>query len=264
MLTIEGFEIIQQRAPIVALTLAALLLTTSASSRADILYVSNWGNNTIEQFTPQGVGSVFANTGLDQPGGLAFDTTGNLYVANYGDNTIEKFTPGGVGSVFATAGLSSPYGLAFDTAGNLYVANYGDGIIEEFTPGGVGSVFANEGGTPHALAFDSSGNLYVSEEQNGLLEYTPQGVGHVYAKNVTFNPDGLAFDRAGNLYVACVGDAAILKFTPQGNSSAFVAPLNSPLSAPTFIAFQPVPEPSTWAMVGVGLSALLVFRRRKA
>src|SRR5579859_2363893 len=75
---------------------AALLLVLAAGlpCRASNLYVSN-GSNTIEEFTPGGVGTVFANSGLSSPYGLAFDTAGNLYVANGGNNTIEKFTPGG-------------------------------------------------------------------------------------------------------------------------------------------------------------------------
>src|ERR1019366_8818061 len=112
--------------------------------RAGILYGTCDSSNTIEEFTPGGVGSVFANTGLTNPVGLAFDSAGNLYGANIANNTIEEFTSGGVGSVFAT-GLSGPYGLAFDSAGNLYAANFYTSTIEEFTPGGVGSVFANTG-----------------------------------------------------------------------------------------------------------------------
>jgi len=56
----------------------------------------------------------------------------------------------------------------------------------------------------------------------------------------------------------------IYEFTPNGGSSI----LPSGLDVPTFLAFQgitlPVPEPSAWALVGIGLFALLVFRRRKA
>src|SRR5437870_4718492 len=37
------------------------------------LYVANYGNNTVDKFTPGGVGSVFANTGLNHPEGIAFD-----------------------------------------------------------------------------------------------------------------------------------------------------------------------------------------------
>ena len=36
------------------------------------LFVANYGDNTIVEFTPGGVGSVFANTGLSSPLGLAF------------------------------------------------------------------------------------------------------------------------------------------------------------------------------------------------
>src|SRR5439155_871834 len=64
-----------------------------AFDAAGNLYVANYGDNTIEKFTPGGVGSVFASTGLSSPIGLAFDAAGNLYAANSGDNTIEKFTP---------------------------------------------------------------------------------------------------------------------------------------------------------------------------
>jgi len=106
------------------------------------------------------VGSVFANTGLNGPSGLAFDSAGNLYAANAGDMTIEKFTPGGVGSLFANTGLEAPHGLAFDSLGNLYVANNGNNTIEKFTSGGAGSVFANTGlSEPNFLAFtDDAGN----------------------------------------------------------------------------------------------------------
>ena len=87
------------------------------------LYASNYNTNTIERFTPSGVGSLFASSGLDRPTGLAFDSAGNLYAANNGGGTIEKFSIGGVGSVFVGSGLSNPGGLAFDSTGNLYVAN---------------------------------------------------------------------------------------------------------------------------------------------
>ena len=61
--------------------------------------MANSLNNTIGEFTPDGVGSIFARNGVNDPIGLAFDSAGNLYAANAGDNTIEKFTTAGVGSV---------------------------------------------------------------------------------------------------------------------------------------------------------------------
>src|SRR6266403_100181 len=111
---------IHGHASIRTLTLAAALLAAAAVSRADtFIYVANSGNNTIEMFTSVGVGSLFANSGLNNPQTLALDSAGNLYVANYGSSTIEKFTPGGVGSVFASTGLSFPNQMLFDNAGDL-------------------------------------------------------------------------------------------------------------------------------------------------
>ena len=72
--------------------------TGLAFDSAGNLYAANNTSNTIEMFTPGGVPSTFATTGLSNPIGLAFDSAGNLYAANHGNNTIEKFTPGGVGS----------------------------------------------------------------------------------------------------------------------------------------------------------------------
>jgi DNA-binding beta-propeller fold protein YncE len=48
------------------------------------LYVcsDNDPESSILKFTPDGTGSVFANSGLDGPHGLAFDDAGNLYVEN--------------------------------------------------------------------------------------------------------------------------------------------------------------------------------------
>jgi hypothetical protein len=43
-----------------------------AFDSAGNLYVSNQGGNTIRKFTPGGVGSLFANTGLSNPTFMAF------------------------------------------------------------------------------------------------------------------------------------------------------------------------------------------------
>ena len=155
---------------LVALLVAALLAPLAAS-RADILYMSDFGAGKIEKYdlsTGADLGA-FA-TGLNTATGLAFDSAGNLYAANSGSSTIEKFTSGGVGSVFARTGLNLPMGLAFDSAGNLYAANRGNNTIEKFTPGGTASVFARTGlSSPYGLAFDSAGNLFVANEQNNTI-----------------------------------------------------------------------------------------------
>jgi DNA-binding beta-propeller fold protein YncE len=46
-----------------------------AFDAAGNLFVANFYNNTIEEFAPNGVGTVFASTGLNEPAGLALATT---------------------------------------------------------------------------------------------------------------------------------------------------------------------------------------------
>ena len=144
------------------------------------LYLANAGSSTIIKFTPDGVGTVFADgrDGLAFPIDLAFDTAGNLYVSNaYGgperNGSVLKFTPDGVGSVFAENGFQLAYGLAFDSAGNLYVSNYNSSTIEKFSPDGVDlGVFAGNPGVnrPHGMVFDTAGNLYVTNNGNNTIE----------------------------------------------------------------------------------------------
>jgi sugar lactone lactonase YvrE len=78
------------------------------------LFVStegNPGNDTLLDFTPDGVESTFA-TGLNTPRGLAFDSSGNLFVAENPLTTtgdILKYLPDGSHTVFAS-GLGTPHG----------------------------------------------------------------------------------------------------------------------------------------------------------
>jgi sugar lactone lactonase YvrE len=207
----ELHRVIVRRLSLATLTIVALLLP-AAAARADNIFVANGGNNTIEEFTAGGVGTVYASTGLNNPNGLAFDAAGNLFVGNYGNNTIEKITPGGVSSVFAT-GLAAPYGMVFDASGNLYVANALSSQIVKFTPNGASSVYfygQSEYGTyPIGLAFgilNNTGNLYESDNQhNFITEISPDGGSYEPAGRLN-SPQGLAFDKAGNLYVANFGN----------------------------------------------------------
>jgi hypothetical protein len=191
------------------------------------LYVSSdkAPNYTIQKFTPDGTGTIFADSGLDGPHALVFDGAGNLYVANANGDTIEKFTPDGVGTVFADAddGLSTPLDLAFDTAGNLYVSNLnsgptGGGRVLKFTPDGVGSVFADTGlDGAYGLAFDHAGNLYVSNNNsNTIEEFSPTGTDLGVFASVGLNqPHGMLFSQ-GYLYVANRGNNTIEKFSSTG------------------------------------------------
>jgi sugar lactone lactonase YvrE len=200
-------------------------------ARADILYVSLDGNNTIATYDTTALTptpTTFVSTGPNSnPVGLAFDSAGNLYTANNNNHTIGKFTPGGVASVFASAssGLNFPVGLAIDAFDNVFAGNGGgNGNILKLTPGGVASVFATSSPVPYGLAFDSSGNLFAinfSLVNPSIVKYTAGGVVAVFATSMLSEPTDIAFDSFGNLYVTNYLNNTIVKFTPAGVGTLF-------------------------------------------
>src|SRR6266568_8200893 len=151
----------------------------------DVDPVTGGFTGSIDEFTPNGVRSIFAS-GLTTPFNLACDSGGNLFVAdagneNAGSGAVYKFTPAGVRTTFAL-GLSVPVGVAFDSAGNVFATEFYSCFIYKFTPSGVRSTFASGLVEPQGLAFDRAGNLFVAESGSGsILKFTPDGVRTTFA-----------------------------------------------------------------------------------
>ena len=206
----------------------------------------------------QRTASTFAS-GLRFPRGLTFDAGGNLYVADVWSGQIDKYTPSGQESVFAS-GLGNPETMAFDRNGNLFVADGNNtNAIIEFTPsGGSQSTFANTGFSQldGSIAFSPSGNLFVGDSGDGIVyEFTPSGQRSIFASGFPSVALGcLAFGSNGDLFVADGPSGYIYEFTPSGQRSTFA----SGFSAADGLAFAPtpVPEPSTFGLLGVGIIGL--------
>jgi hypothetical protein len=103
---------------------------------------------------------------LDSPGGLAFDTAGDLFETDGGSGEVFEYTNALAAEkgIFAS-GLTNPSGLAFDSAGNLYVtcqSNGTNGAIMKFTPDGSQSTFDTGLISPIGIVITPGSTLNVS------------------------------------------------------------------------------------------------------
>jgi hypothetical protein len=148
----------------------------------DNLFVADQGNNRIWIFDSSGafLGKV-ADSSLQGPCGLAFDSAGNLYVRNANDGKVVRFDKAGAttydfASVLYAPGDSgtpedpsddvpSATDVAVDTANDHVYVDAGTRIVEVETSGSQVSVFGQEvlNGSSGIAVDSSASKLYVSD-----------------------------------------------------------------------------------------------------
>ena len=161
---------------------------------------------------------------LDNPAGLAIDSSGDLFIADNGNGVVREVTPNGTISTFASV-LAD--GLAVDAAGNLYFTQTGLHAIQTIDP--TGSTIKAIAGTG-APGYSGDGGQATVAQLDG--------------------PAGIKVDKAGNLFVADSLNNRIRKITPGGVISTFagtgIAGLGgdgarataAPLSSPNDVAID--------------------------
>jgi streptogramin lyase len=201
----------------------------AVDSKGDI-WVSDLGNNRIEEFSPEGtflakIGELGSGSGqLKSPGGIAFDAKGDLWIADTGNSRIAEYNPAeskwlpSIGSLGSEKGkLKEPTAIAFDSKGNLWVADSGNNRVEKFnvTEGKATSEFGSLGSEPGKLdepkgiAIDVEGNIWVSDKVNNRLQkFSAEGVLKAHfgtegtEEGQLSSPLGLAMDASGEVWVA--------------------------------------------------------------
>jgi sugar lactone lactonase YvrE len=176
------------------------------------VYIADYSNNRIRKINTAGIISTVAGNGnagysadggmadtteLNNPTGVAVDSSGNVYIADLNNHRIRKINTGGIISTIAgtgTAGFSGdggqatfakfnyPGGVTVDKRGNIYVCDLQNKRIRKINASGVISTIAGNGTAgyngdgiqatsaslqyPQQVAVDDTGNVYIADEFN--------------------------------------------------------------------------------------------------
>jgi hypothetical protein len=273
-----------------------------AFDNAGNLYVADSGDGTISQINPAGNVMTYAS-GLNSPATVACDPSGNLYVANPTSGTISKINSSGNVSVFASGiswfGGVGPAYLAYDNAGYVYAGNVFSpqasfDSISRFDANGNQTLYKIVSNGVQGLAY-GDGSLYygISTPTSGLggngglltdstYYPAPYNVDPQQAA-VEDVPGDLALDANGNLFVTFgflqnqnyngttppspdngggVSDA-LVEFGVNGVNTLIATNIGGDDIAVQEIAVQTVPEPSSLALLSIGLAIPFYFIRRR-
>lgn len=147
----------------------------------DLLYVSNNYNNEVEVFTYPKGGHVEKLKGIEQPGPICTDSSGDVFITGYNPGKIFEYAHG---ATHPKATLVLPYpGFADDcaidpTTNNLAAIDAGELEIYQNISGSPVTILPPRGSVFDWAAYDPSGNLFLSGAvgRNGAMWEVPKGM----------------------------------------------------------------------------------------
>ena len=226
------------------------------------VYIADYQNHVVEKVTSSGTLSIFAgvighsgpptpgpatSSDLDNPEGVAVDSSGNVYIADTGSyfygaysNVVEKVTPSGTLSIVAgrvdqygpptpgpatssDLGINDGGGVAVDSSGNVYIADYDNGDVEEVF--GVGSsspvdpTSTSVACSPNSVTTGNASTCTATVTDTASSgATTPTG-----SVSFTASPASGSFGSSGSCTLAATGTTGVascqLSFTPSAAGS---------------------------------------------
>lgn len=192
-----------------------------------------------------GDGGLAITAKLNNPSGVAVDTSGNIYIADNWNNRIRMVTvstgvistvagngisgSSGDGGAAISARLSSPSGVAVDASGNIYIADYGNSSVRKvsISTGTISTVQAQI--CPSGVTVDASGNVYIVASCVNKVYEIPSSTGVLTAVAQGLNsPNAVAADASGNIYIADKNNSLVRKVTVATGFMTTVAGNSTP------------------------------------
>jgi uncharacterized protein (TIGR03437 family) len=200
------------------------------------IFIADSINARIRKVSPTGIITTVAGNGtqgyagdggqatsaqLQYPGGIAFDSAGNLYIADLGNNRIRKIASNGIistiagnglqgysgdGGLATNAELNRPNSLSVDSAGNVFVADTQNNVVRLLQP------------TSSARAINSvtngASNLASASISPGeIIVFYGSGLGPAQLAVATLGSEGLYDAQLAGTSVAINGIQAPMIYT---------------------------------------------------
>lgn len=202
--------------------LLAVLPCTLATAQNTV--INTIAGNGTQNYS--GDGGQATSATLNQPAGVAVDSSGNVYIADTGNARIRMVNTSGVISTIAGTGCCSyggdggpataaslyqPAGIAVDSSGNIYIADVVDSVIRKISNGTITTIagkvgesgFYGDGGAavnaslgqPQGVVVDSSGNVFIADTQDNVIREISASSGNIstvagYGAQQGFGGDG--------------------------------------------------------------------------
>ena len=283
------------------------------------LFIGDAGNHRIRKVDTSGIISTVAGDGtagfagdggpatsaqLNDPNGVALDTSGNLFIADKGNSRIRKvdtsgnistvagdgtFGFSGDGGAATSAQLKGPSGVTLDTSGNLFIADTLSNRIRKVD--GVAAVIAADlsiakSATPPVALAGQNMAYTVTVTNNGPGKALSLVVTDTLPGTVAFVSASAGCGESGGTVTctaASLSNGANVAFTitvtaPSvtgsiSNTASMTAattdptPANDSVTLVTTVAPPPaLPGLSTWGLgaLALGLVAAVLFMRRRS
>jgi len=192
------------------------------SSSTVVPYSPNLGSTAPNDFS---ISINYTVTGINYPGAIAIDGSGNIWIPNIAGNSLSKISPLGVpatGQPF-TGSLNNPYSVAADASGNAWVTSrYTESVVEFNSSGTVVNTYKGNGSlSPMGVALDASGNMWVANNGGTTvselsLSTGKEATGSPFSLSSASQPASVTIDTSGYIWVANAGADDIEQLSSSG------------------------------------------------